>query len=326
VRAIAGTAELGATSQAEALGRGTRSVQITSSAIYWITDDRAAQQSLIVAWSPPTAPRILFTPTRAGGNFQFLRASDRWMVWLEQVDGRTWTDARIYAARVGTAERILVDDLTGSGDLVTFPEIAVTGDDVYWTVPRAVSGTWRGELRHRRLGAGAPETIDVADGGVIAWPAVADDMLAYEVSSGPSNPSTIVRYTTSSKTIEIKNASEPAIGAGYVLVKMADRFTSGRLGMVAIGEVIPSEIAPSGEAPRAEGAIAVWANGTALGSIVARPRDLCGAKLFATPNSDGSSESGLTAAGSELAWVVVRPTNGGAQEFVRTAPLLRLRC
>lgn len=321
----AGTVGLGDPVETSSLGRGTRNIQVVGSSTYWITDDRTAQHSLIVAWEQGVNARIMFTPLRAGALFQALAVSPDWLAWVEHINTQTFQDARIYAAPRGGGERILVDDMAQHGDLVTFPELALAGADLYWTVPQTNGGKWIGLLRHKKLGSGASETVETGDDSIFSWPSAAGGTLAYEIARRTDQTGS-VRYRIDGRAIDVPApSSEPNVGEGYLLVKHADRYGTGNLAVARTDDGRLTEIGP-GEAPRATGALAVWSNPGALGGALARPGELCVAQVLNTRMVDNVSEFGLALGVDRLAWVRMAQTGSVISEVVRTATLKSLSC
>jgi hypothetical protein len=318
--------DVGATTQAPALGRGTRSVQVVGSNTYWIADDRSGlEHSMIVSWEQPAAPRAVVLPSRDGGRFQLLTVGPEWMAWIEHVDTRTPGDTRVYAARRGSPEKTLVDDMTRYGEITTYPELALDGSDLYWTIPQRVGGQWKGLLKHQDLAVGTAETLDTADRALFSWPTAGHGVIAYEVAREGSQGYT-VRYRRGDRTSEIPGpVSEPSVGDGYLLVKIADRYAQGAVGVAQIDGSRVTELG-KGEAPHADGALAVWQNAGALGGIVARPKDHCVAPFLSPRMVNDSSEFGLAIGGMRLAWVYMMGTANSVTEFVRTATIERFSC
>jgi hypothetical protein len=320
-----GTLQVGKVIDAPALGRGTRGIQILGPSTYWIADDRTApEHSVIVGWDPPAAPRILFSPIREGAHFQLLNLSADWMTWMEHVESRTWKDGRIYAARIGSAQRILIDDMSTYGDLVTYPEMALDGSDLYWTVPEIVNGEWHGLIKHQDLAVGKVETLDTGNRAVFSWPSARHGVVAYEVAAA-GHPYA-VRYQRGGRTTEITGTvSEPTVGEGFLLLKIGDRYENGAVGIARFGDAKVMELG-KGEAPRADGVLAVWQNAGSLGGVVARPAETCVAPFLNSRMVDNSSEFGLAIGGTRLGWVYSTQQGSAISESVRTATIEHFSC
>ena len=321
------TIQLGPATELPALGRATRSVNVSGPDTYWITDDRTPpERSLIVGSEPPRQPRALFAPTRTGAHFQALKVAPRWMVWLEHVETQTWHDAQIYAAvRGGTP--ILIDDMARYGDLVTFPELALDGADLYWTVPEVKDGAWSGRLLHRNLDTATTESIEVGVDTVFSAPAAAHGAVAYEVATRMANAPMSVRVRSLGQVVDVAGpASEPALGADYVLFKRGNRFDPGTIESVLLS--LPKRFnLGHGEQPLTDGALAVWFDSSVNEAIVARPADGCIATTTANHGrTDGTALVTTALGGSRLAWSGLKNVNGVVTEFVRTATLERMSC
>jgi hypothetical protein len=325
--ATVGVLQLGPTVDLPALGRGTRSVAVVGSSTFWITDDRAAPEHSVIVTSEALAqPKILFTPQRVGAHFQLLTVGPEWMAWIEHVENQTWKDARIYVARRG-GQPILIDDMAKRGELVTFPELALDGADLYWTIPQDISGVWHGLLLHRDLNAETMDTIEAGDDTIFTWPAATHGVVAYEVTKHQPNAEMFVRYRDAGRVTDLAGASsEPAVGAGYLLFKRGNRYSPGTVESVGLSGQKQFRFG-RGEGPRSDGSLAVWFDSNANEGLVARPGDGC--KAISTMNrarSDGTALLSAAVGGMRLAWSGLANNNGTISEFIRTATIERLAC
>jgi len=279
---------------------------------------------MIISWSPPSAPHVLFTPTRPGALFQALAAGPEWIAWIEHVDTKTFQDARVYAARRDGGERVLIDDMIEHGSLVTFPELALDGADLYWTIPQSAGATWQGLLRHQNLVTGQIDTVESGQDTVFTWPSARHGTLAYEVTLRTSTVH--VRYVSAGRTHELPApASEPSIGEGYIIFKHADRYSTGNLAVAMLDSGAIAELG-AGEAPHADGSVTVWSNGGALGGALARPTELCVAQVLSSRMVNDVSEFGLASGDLRLAWVRMSQSGTAITELVRTARVQHFSC
>jgi hypothetical protein len=212
------------------------------------------------------------------------------------------------------------------GELATFPEIALDGSELYWTVPEVTSGVWRGRLMHRNLEQQGAESLDLGEGAVLSGPSAGNGIVAYEMARQQGSPAYSVRYRQNGLTVDIAGlASEPSVGQGYLLVKRADRFSGGTISALPSAGADDFDFG-NGEAPYADASLAVWSAGGALGAWVARPLDRCVTQFLGSRMVNNTTEGSPTIGGSRLAWVYVVQSGASVSEFIRTAVIERLAC
>lgn len=274
-----------------------------------------------------SGPTIRYRAEQAAANINGLLASREWLVWLEHRDRRTLRDAKLFATRVDGGERILVEDF-GRYQLATFPDLALDGADLYWTVPLLDSGVWRGRLMRRHLPAGAAEIIVQGPSGVfLSWPAALGGTLAYEVARQDGNPAYAVQLRMPSGATRDLPApsSEPSLGDGFMAFKASDRYAEGTLKALMFDTDRLIELG-HGDQPRTFGALVVWHSRApaSLGNYIAAPRSNCVVKLpEELPSTEGTPS--LPALGpGRVAWRFVSFID--PNDRVRTAPLLSAPC
>lgn len=309
----------------------TRSIQILSDRLFWISEDISQSEvgrgQIVEHLIGTTETRVRYRAEDPLANINDLSASSDWVVWLEHRDRRTLRDAKLVAVPVRGGDRIVVEDFSRYV-LARFPDIALDGSDVYWTLPLLEGGVWHGRLMRRRLPTGESTVlVQAPSGALLGWPSARMGAYAYEVARQDQQPSYAVRYHGSSgEARELPSpSSEPTIGDGFVAFKAADRFSSGALAAFVLGAERVVALGP-GEAPRAAGAFAVWhsiAPGS-VGNYVAMPRSGCVLKLGDEPSPREGSASSPAIATERSAWLL--RIEADPEDRIRTAPLLRAAC
>lgn len=316
--------------QVAALGR-PGNVRVRGSAVYWTAEDRPGlglETGFIVEWRPPARPQVLLRATRPRGLIQDLYVSDDWIAWVEFQDRVRGSDMRVYAMGRDDTQPTLIDDVSEHGPVATFPEMTLDGADLYWTIPAIADGVWTGRLLHKRLPSGPVETVESGDRQLFTWPRAYNGSVAYEVVHQDASTEYRVRYRTAdgkSHDVDVGQASEPAIGPGYLVFKASTRYEVGDLKVLDLRTGATVTLG-SGEAPEVSGDMITWFDTKANEGKVARARDGCTARYTANRSSGELGESAGTLSGSRLAWPFLQNVNGTVTEFIRAATLSGMPC
>jgi hypothetical protein len=289
-------------------GLRTSQAQILSDAVLWSRADGGIGtpfRSTIFEFSIADGTTQIRHASPDGMIIQELLASESWIVWFDaaQADG---SDARLFALPRHGGTPQLVDDMAKHIPLAIAPDIALDGDDLYWSVPSMIGTTWHGELRHKRLPDGPVEVLVAArDGFVIDWPTARGGNVAYDLTAQqPSLDSRVIYRTPDGRTttVNAQPSSEPAMGDGFIVFKRAQRFDTGELAVFVTATGVVSVLGPGGE-PRVSGRYATWYVGRPSEVRLASPLDACVVPIASDSVSGTISVSAPSIGAGRVAWL-----------------------
>jgi len=305
------------------------SIRINGQTIYWSGDLAEAPNTGVINGYSITEGRSR-TVYRApnGRAVQNLQVSATWFAWFEFADRFRALDTQVFAMPRAGGAPILVDDARSHGELALLQDLTLSGDDLYWTIPEIVAGTWRGRLAHVRLPSlVADHPLPVLSGAIYGWPHASNGNLTVEQMRQNQRPTSVVLFGTPSVSLPFAPASEPAVAGDFIAFKAAERFTAGRLGLYFIRSNRIVELGP-GESPSVNSRYVTWFAGQPEDNEihVADSLKLCVATITRNGSRNDELEYSPAIGDRYVAWLYVDGRPAEARAVIRFASLPEALC